>query len=139
MNISKCVDEVKIGNHLNLCFDVSQNYLDVYTEYEKDGIRYTLEDRFLNRTSKIIENFMSYEKLCNDLGFDGFPLCMVFHAFGVVFLVVFVVDQRIVERIYVTGSFPGFRMHKDGRIDTYDIIMHLHHGLPPVFFEVVLQ
>ena len=30
-------------------------------------------------------------------------------------------------------------MHEDGCINAYDIFVHLHHGLPPVFLDIILQ
>jgi len=30
-------------------------------------------------------------------------------------------------------------VHEDGGIDADDVLVHLHHGLPPVFADVLLQ
>ena len=43
-----------------------------------------------------------------------------------------VVDQRIVECVHVTGGFPGFGVHENGRIKAHDIFVHLHHRFPPI-------
>ena len=57
----------------------------------------------------------------------------------VTFFRILIIDQRIIERIYVSRSFPGSWMHKNRRIDTHDIFIQLHHRLPPVVAEILLQ
>jgi hypothetical protein len=52
-------------------------------------------------------------------------------------LLSFVIDHRVAEAINVAACFPDGGVHKYGRIDTHNIIVHLHHGFPPVGFNVV--
>ena len=42
---------------------------------------------------------------------------------AITLLGVAVVDQRIIERVHVTGGFPGRRVHEDSGIDTDDVLM----------------
>ena len=57
----------------------------------------------------------------------------------VAFLRVTVVNQRVVERVYVSGSLPDGRVHEDSRVDAYDVLVQEHHALPPVLFDIVFQ
>ena len=61
------------------------------------------------------------------------------HIGAITLFAVLIIDQRIVKRIDMSGSLPNGRVHKDGRVDPYDILMEQHHAVPPVFFEVVFQ
>ena len=58
---------------------------------------------------------------------------------AVTFLGVTVVDERIIESIYVTGGFPGRRMHEDSRVDTYYVVVEQGHRVPPIAFDIVFQ
>ena len=55
------------------------------------------------------------------------------------FFRIFIVYQRVIEGIYVAGGFPDGRVHQDGGVYPYDILVELHHRLPPILFDVVLQ
>jgi hypothetical protein len=57
----------------------------------------------------------------------------------VAFLGVLVVNQGIIERIHVTGSLPDGRMHKNSRVDADHVFVKQHHGVPPIFFQVILE
>ena len=58
---------------------------------------------------------------------------------AVALLAVFVVNERVVERVHMTGGFPGGRVHEDAGVDAHDVLVHAHHGGPPVLLDVVLQ
>ena len=55
------------------------------------------------------------------------------------FLGILVVDQRVVEGSYVAGSLPDAGVHKDGGVDSHDIVVQVNHRFPPVFLDVVLH
>ena len=61
------------------------------------------------------------------------------HIGAVAFLAVAVVDERVVKGINVPRGLPGGGVHEDGGIDANNVLVHLHHGLPPVFADVFLQ
>ena len=52
---------------------------------------------------------------------------------------VLVVDERVIERVHVPGCLPGRGVHEDAGIDAHDVLVHAHHGGPPVLLDVVLQ
>ena len=52
---------------------------------------------------------------------------------------VLVVDHRIVEGVHVARSLPGGGVHKDGRIDADNVVLHAGHAFPPEALEVVFQ
>ena len=71
-----------------------------------------------------------------------FVLCnLIFneHVCAVAFLGVAVVDEGVVESVHVSGSFPNSGVHEDGGVDSDDVLVEEHHGLPPVLFDVVFQ
>jgi len=57
----------------------------------------------------------------------------------ITFFRVFIVNQRVIECVYVSGSLPDSRVHKDGRVDTDNVFVQQHHAVPPIFLNVVLQ
>ncbi len=61
------------------------------------------------------------------------------HVGAIALLGVAVVNQGIVEGIHVTRSFPDGRVHKDGRIQAYDILVQQGHRFPPVTFDIVFE
>ncbi len=71
MKITRCVEEIKTAEWLNMCVDVGKDNLDVYTKYERNGERYELRDRFSNRSSEILKHLIGYEELCAELGLAG--------------------------------------------------------------------
>ena len=71
MKITKCVEEIKTGEWLNICVDVGKDNLDVYTKYQRNGERYELRDSFSNRSSEILKHLIAYEKLCAELSLIG--------------------------------------------------------------------
>ena len=50
-----------------------------------------------------------------------------------------VVNQRVIECVYVSGSLPDGGVHKDSGVDADNIFVQQHHALPPVLFNVVFQ
>ena len=58
---------------------------------------------------------------------------------AIALLRVLVVNQRVVERIYVTRCLPDSRVHEDSRVDADNIFVQEHHALPPVLLDVVFQ
>ena len=58
---------------------------------------------------------------------------------AIALLGVFVIDQRIIERIDVTRSLPYSRMHQNRGIKSHNVLMHLSHGLPPGSNDVTLE
>ena len=61
------------------------------------------------------------------------------HIRAVALLAVTVVDKRIIKGIDVTGRLPNCRMHKDGAVETDDVLMQQHHALPPILLDIVFQ
>ena len=61
------------------------------------------------------------------------------HIRAITLLRVPVVDQRIIERIDMTGGFPCRRVHEDSGIDTDDVLMQQGHRIPPITLDIVLQ
>ena len=61
------------------------------------------------------------------------------HVGTITLLGVAVIDKWVVERIDVAGSLPHGRVHEDGSVDTYDIVVHQHHRLPPIFLDIILK
>ena len=61
------------------------------------------------------------------------------HVSAIAFLRVAVVDKWVVKRIDMSACLPYSRMHKDGGVDTHDILVQQHHTLPPVLLDVVFQ
>ena len=58
---------------------------------------------------------------------------------AVTFFRIFIVNQRVAKCIHVTTCLPGSRVHQNSRIEAHNVFMHLHHGLPPVFLDIVFQ
>jgi hypothetical protein len=82
---------------------------------------------------------LSLVDLFGDLVFDLGHGLLDEHIGAIALLGVFIVYQGIVECVHVTGGLPGLRVHEDGSIEAHDILMELHHALPPVFLYVLLQ
>ena len=58
---------------------------------------------------------------------------------AVAFLAVLIIYHRVVEGIHMAGSLPHCRVHEDSRVETNDVLVHLHHRFPPVLPDVLLQ
>jgi len=54
-------------------------------------------------------------------------------------LALLAVNHRVTEVRDVTAGLPNPGMHKNGSIQTYDVVMDLGHLLPPEIADVVLQ
>ena len=87
----------------------------------------------------IAETLFSLSYLLLHLVFHLGHIVLDQHIGAVTALCVFVVYQRIVERIHMSRSLPRGRVHEYGGIQTYDVFVHLNHGLPPVFLYVVFH
>ena len=61
------------------------------------------------------------------------------HIGTVAFFRVFIINQRIVKCIHMSGSLPDGRVHKDCRVNTDNVFVQQHHAVPPVFFNIVFQ
>ena len=61
------------------------------------------------------------------------------HICTIALLRVAIVDEGIVESIDVAAGLPDGRMHEDGAVDTHDVLVEQHHGLPPILLDIVLQ
>ncbi len=61
------------------------------------------------------------------------------HIGAVALFRVAVVDQRVVECVYVTRRFPYRGVHEDSRVDTYDVFVEQCHCVPPVALDIVLE
>ena len=57
----------------------------------------------------------------------------------ITFFRIFIVNQGVIECVYVSGSLPDSRMHKDGRVDTDNVFVQQYHTVPPIFINVVFQ
>src|SRR5205807_460926 len=49
------------------------------------------------------------------------------------------VHERIGEAGDVAAGFPRARMHEDRGVQSFDVIAHPHHRLPPRVLEIFLQ
>ena len=58
---------------------------------------------------------------------------------AVALLALLVVNERVVEGVYVTGGLPSGGVHEDAGVNAHDVFVHAHHGGPPVLLDVVLQ
>ena len=58
---------------------------------------------------------------------------------AVALLAVLVVDEGVVECVHMAAGLPDAGMHEDGAVEAHDVLVHLHHGLPPGLFDVVFQ
>ena len=61
------------------------------------------------------------------------------HISPIPFFGIFIIDQRVIEGIDVARGLPGRRVHKNSSVDPNDILIELHHRLPPVFLYVLLE
>ncbi len=61
------------------------------------------------------------------------------HVGSVTLLRILVVDQGIVEGGDVARGLPSLGVHEDGGVDAHDVFVQLHHRIPPVAFDVILQ
>ena len=61
------------------------------------------------------------------------------HVGTIPLLAVPVIDQWIIKRVHVSRCFPDGRVHEDGGVDPYNILVQQHHAVPPIFFQVVLE
>ncbi len=61
------------------------------------------------------------------------------HVGAVALLAVAVVDERVVESVHVAAGLPDARVHEDGAVQPHNVLVHLHHGAPPVLLDIVLQ
>ena len=61
------------------------------------------------------------------------------HVCTITFFRIFIVNQRIVECINVSGSFPDSRMHKNSGVDADNIFVQQHHAIPPVFLYIIFE
>jgi len=61
------------------------------------------------------------------------------HIGAVTLFAVLVVDHGIVEGVHVARSLPGGGVHKDGRINADNVVLHAGHTFPPEALEVVFQ
>ena len=74
-----------------------------------------------------------------DFGFNLGDVLFDENVCAVALFAVFVVDERIVEGVDVTGGFPCRGVHEDGSINADDVLVHAHHCSPPILLDVVLQ
>src|SRR5699024_1174705 len=61
------------------------------------------------------------------------------HIGTITFFRIAVVNQRIIERVHMSGSLPNSKMHKNSRINSYDVLVQQHHTLPPILLDIILQ
>ena len=61
------------------------------------------------------------------------------HVCTVALFAVLIIDHRIVEGVHMARSFPGGGVHKDGRIDADNIVLHAGHAFPPEALKVIFQ
>ena len=58
---------------------------------------------------------------------------------AVTLLRVAVVDEGVVECVDVARGFPNGGVHEHGAVQSHDVLVEEHHGLPPVLFDVVFE
>ena len=58
---------------------------------------------------------------------------------AVALFAVAVVDEGVVEGVYVSAGLPDGGMHEDGAVDADDVLVEQSHGLPPILLDIVLQ
>ena len=92
----------------------------------------SLIKRFAESLGSFRYFFIDFIVILSQLIFDQ-------HVSTITFLRVFIVNQRVIECVYVSGSLPDSRMHKDGRVDTDNVLVQQHHAVPPVFLDVIFQ
>jgi len=39
----------------------------------------------------------------------------------------------------VAAGFPDAGVHEDGAVEPHDVLVHLHHSLPPSLLDIVFQ
>ena len=61
------------------------------------------------------------------------------HVGTIALLTVAVVDEGIVESIHVARGLPDGGVHKNGAVNTHDILVQQNHRLPPILLNVVFQ
>ena len=55
------------------------------------------------------------------------------------FLGILIVNERVIESSYVTGSNPCLRMHEHAGINADNIFVKTGHRLPPIPLDIVLE
>ena len=94
------------------------------------------EHGFVKTVTKTFSGFLNF---LVDFIFDLRQLLFDKYVGTVTFLAVAVINQRVIERIYVSRSFPRCRVHEDSGIDTDNVLMQQRHRIPPIFLDVILQ
>ena len=61
------------------------------------------------------------------------------HVRAVALLAVAVVNERVIKGVDVPRRLPDGRVHKDGAVQTDDVVVQQHHALPPILLDIVFQ
>ena len=61
------------------------------------------------------------------------------HIGTIALLRVAVVDEGVVEGVDVSAGLPHHGVHEDGGVDADNVVVEQHHGVPPIFLDVVFQ
>ncbi len=61
------------------------------------------------------------------------------HVGAIAFLGILVVDEGVVESVYVARCLPDGGVHEDGGVNAHDVVVEHGHCFPPVSFDVVFE
>ena len=61
------------------------------------------------------------------------------HIGTITLLCIAVINQRVVESIYVSRCLPYCRVHEDSCIETNNVLVQQYHTLPPVLLDIVFE
>jgi hypothetical protein len=59
--------------------------------------------------------------------------------FAVTLVAARALDEGVAENLDVTGCFPDFARQDDAGVETDDIVAALHHVVPPLLLDVLLE
>src|SRR6476661_145498 len=59
--------------------------------------------------------------------------------YTITFIAILIIDHGIAKIIYMAACLPGGRVHKNCSIYTHNILVHLHHALPPMVLDILFQ
>lgn len=87
----------------------------------------------------VIEVFVGFGDFFIDFVFDFFYVFFDEYISLEMVFVIFIVDQWIVEGIYMAGSFLGFGVYENGRIQIDDVVVYLYYVFLLIIFEVIFE
>ena len=76
--------------------------------------------------------FIHFIVVLSQLVFDKYVCTITFFR-------IFVINQWVIECINVSGSLPDSGVHKDCRVNAYNILVQQYHAVPPVFLNIIFE